>query len=127
MRACPRAISRAATCQRAPKGRSEGERAPDLCSSERATRTGGDVPVQIQHSSYRKAINMLANGSTWSAERIELLKQFFHAGLTCSQIANEIGVTRNAVIGKMSRLGLSRPRDVAGRHLEQRRAARLAR
>jgi GcrA cell cycle regulator len=34
------------------------------------------------------------------------------AGLTCSQIADEIGVTRNAVIGKIHRLGLSptRPR-----------------
>jgi GcrA cell cycle regulator len=30
------------------------------------------------------------------------------AGLTCSRIAAEIGVSRNAVIGKMSRLGLSR-------------------
>jgi GcrA cell cycle regulator len=43
------------------------------------------------------------------------------------QIAREIGVTRNAVIGKMNRLGLSRPKDVIGRQLEQRRAARLAR
>ena len=29
------------------------------------------------------------------------------AGLTCSEIAAEIGVTRNAVIGKIIRLGLS--------------------
>jgi GcrA cell cycle regulator len=29
------------------------------------------------------------------------------AGLTCSEIAGEIGVTRNAVIGKLHRLGLS--------------------
>jgi GcrA cell cycle regulator len=29
------------------------------------------------------------------------------AGLTCSQIAAEIGVTRNAVIGKLHRLGLT--------------------
>ncbi len=68
---------------------------------------------------------MSTNAATWSSERVELLKQFFHAGLTCSQIAREIGVTRNAVIGKMSRLGLSRPRDVIGSQL--RRAAKLAR
>lgn len=48
---------------------------------------------------------------TWNPERIEQLKRCFDAGLTCSQIAREIGVTRNAVIGKMNRMGLSRPRD----------------
>jgi GcrA cell cycle regulator len=80
-----------------------------------------------QHSSHRKAINMSANCATWSSERIELLKRCFHAGLSCSQIAREIGVTRNAVIGKMNRLGLSRPKDVIGRQLKQMRAARPAR
>src|SRR5262249_21047386 len=68
-------------------------------------------------------INMFANSATWSSERIELLKRCFHAGLSCSQIAREIGVTRNAVIGKMNRLGLSRPKDVLGGQLERRRAA----
>jgi len=43
---------------------------------------------------------------TWTAERIDQLKSFVGAGLTCSQIAAEIGVTRNAVIGKIHRLGL---------------------
>jgi GcrA cell cycle regulator len=70
---------------------------------------------------------MSANCATWNSERIELLKRFFHAGLSCSQIANEMGVTRNAVIGKMSRLGLSRPKEVSARQQEQRRAAKLAR
>ena len=50
---------------------------------------------------------------TWSSERVEQLKRCFSAGLTCSQIAREIGVTRNAVIGKMNRLGLSQPRNPA--------------
>jgi GcrA cell cycle regulator len=70
---------------------------------------------------------MSANCATWTSERIELLKRCLQAGLSCSQIAREIGVTRNAVIGKRNRLGLSRPKDVIGRQLEQRRAARLAR
>jgi GcrA cell cycle regulator len=74
-----------------------------------------------------KAIPMSANCATWTSERIKLLKRCFHAGLSCGQIAREIGVTRNAVIGKMSRVGLSRPKDLIGRQLEQRRAARLAR
>jgi GcrA cell cycle regulator len=67
---------------------------------------------------------MSANCATWTSERIELLKRCLHAGLSCGQTAREIGVTRNAVIGKMNRLGLSRPKDVIGRQLEQRRAAR---
>ena len=69
---------------------------------------------------------MSANCATWTSERIELLKRCLYAGLSCGQTAREIGVTRNAVIGKMNRLGLSRPKDVIGRQLEQRRAARLA-
>ena len=52
---------------------------------------------------------MSMTGATWSTERVEALKRCFDAGLSCSQIAREIGVTRNAVIGKVSRLGLSRP------------------
>jgi GcrA cell cycle regulator len=51
---------------------------------------------------------MLANNSTWTAERIELLKSRFEAGLTCREIADDIGVSRNAVIGKLARLNLSR-------------------
>jgi GcrA cell cycle regulator len=70
---------------------------------------------------------MSANCATWTLERIELLKRCLHAGFSCGQTAREIGVTRNAVIGKMNRLRLSRPKDVIGRQLEQRRATRLAR
>src|SRR6202140_399444 len=44
---------------------------------------------------------------TWTAERIEQLRHCVGSGLTCSQIAPEIGVPRNAVIGKIHRLGLS--------------------
>jgi GcrA cell cycle regulator len=70
---------------------------------------------------------MSANCATWTSERIELLKRCLHAGLSCGQIAREIGVSRNAVIGKINRLGLSRPKDAIGRQLEQRRAAKLPR
>jgi GcrA cell cycle regulator len=62
---------------------------------------------------------MSANCATWTSERIELLKRYLQSGLSCGQIAREIGVTRNAVIGKRNRLGLSRPKDVIGRQLEQ--------
>jgi GcrA cell cycle regulator len=45
---------------------------------------------------------------TWTTERVELLKTHFEAGLTCREIADHIGVSRNAVIGKLSRLNLNR-------------------
>lgn len=51
---------------------------------------------------------MLANEPTWTVERIELLKRRFEAGLSCREIADDIGVSRNAVIGKLSRLNLTR-------------------
>jgi GcrA cell cycle regulator len=51
---------------------------------------------------------MPAKDPTWTDERIELLKSRFAAGLTCRQIADDIGVSRNAVIGKLNRLNLTR-------------------
>lgn len=45
---------------------------------------------------------------TWTTERLELLKSGFEAGLSCREIAAHIGVSRNAVIGKISRLNLTR-------------------
>src|SRR5713101_2140382 len=57
-------------------------------------------------------INMPANERTWTAERLELLKNRFEAGLSCRQIADDIGVSRNAVIGKLSRLNLTRDGEV---------------
>jgi len=44
----------------------------------------------------------------WTEDRVELLKKLWSDGLSASQIAAELGsVTRNAVIGKVHRLGLS--------------------
>ena len=51
---------------------------------------------------------------TWTPERVEQLRSFVVTGLTCSQIAAQIGVTRNAVIGKIHRLGLSPGRPPGG-------------
>src|ERR1700688_2173446 len=53
---------------------------------------------------------MPAREPTWTEERLELLKIRFAAGLSCRQIADDIGVSRNAVIGKLSPLTLSRER-----------------
>src|ERR1700676_521055 len=51
---------------------------------------------------------MPANEPTWTDERVELLKSRFAAGLSCREIAGDLGVSRNAVIGKLSRLNLTR-------------------
>ena len=44
----------------------------------------------------------------WNDERVDQLKRLWAEGLSASQIASKMGgVTRNAVIGKVHRLGLS--------------------
>ena len=55
---------------------------------------------------------MPAIAPTWTTERVDRLKSCFEAGLSCREIAADIGVSRNAVIGKLSRLNLTR--DKAG-------------
>ncbi len=56
------------------------------------------------------------DAGAWTEERVELLKKLWSDGLSASQIAGELGnVTRNAVIGKVHRLGLSgRAKNPAG-------------
>ena len=45
---------------------------------------------------------------SWTDDRVEILKKMWGEGKSASQIAKELGgVTRNAVIGKVHRLGLS--------------------
>ena len=52
---------------------------------------------------------------SWTDERVELLKKMWGEGQSASQIAKELGgVTRNAVIGKVHRLGLSNRTGGAG-------------
>jgi GcrA cell cycle regulator len=49
---------------------------------------------------------------SWTDERVETLKKMWTEGQSASQIAKELGgVTRNAVIGKVHRLGLSNRSD----------------
>lgn len=61
----------------------------------------------------------MTNG--WTDDRVEVLKKLWAEGLSASQIAKQLGgVTRNAVIGKVHRLGL------AGRAAPSRPVARIA-
>lgn len=51
-----------------------------------------------------------ARTAPWSDEDVEQLKALWGQGLSASQISRQLGVTRNAVIGKVHRLHLpSRP------------------
>jgi GcrA cell cycle regulator len=46
--------------------------------------------------------------STWTEERIELLKQMWSDGFSAGQIATKLGgVTRSSVLGKKHRLGIA--------------------
>src|ERR1700693_6311614 len=58
---------------------------------------------------------MPANEPTWTDERVERLKAGFAAKLSCREIAADIGVSRNAVIGKLARLNLTRGKSVKAR------------
>ena len=53
----------------------------------------------------------------WSSDRIEQLRSLWHDGMSASQIAAQLGgITRNAVIGKAHRLGLTgRPSPIKNR------------
>ena len=50
----------------------------------------------------------MSASSTWNDDRVDSLTRLWREGLSASQIARSLGgVTRNAVIGKVHRLGLS--------------------
>jgi GcrA cell cycle regulator len=63
---------------------------------------------------------MIATSETWTTDRVERLKSCLDAGFSCAEIAREIGVTRNAVIGKISRLKLIRVKDAMALRRERR-------
>ncbi len=56
---------------------------------------------------------------SWTDERVEQLRAMWSEGMSASQIAKQLGgVTRNAVIGKVHRLGLSN-RSPSGKPVEE--------
>jgi GcrA cell cycle regulator len=64
--------------------------------------------------------------ANWTDERTARLTELWTEGLSCSQIARELGgdITRNAVIGKVTRLNLPRRRDPAHKATRSTRARR---
>ena len=61
---------------------------------------------------------------TWTDEKTELLKKLWPTGkLSASEIGDELGMSRNSVIGKVHRLGLSaRAKTPKGAESSRRRA-----
>jgi GcrA cell cycle regulator len=49
---------------------------------------------------------------TWTTERVDLLTQLWDEGLPSAEIGRRLGLTKNAVIGKVHRIALS-PRVIA--------------
>lgn len=60
---------------------------------------------------------MSSRGDKWTDEQTEQLKKLYESGIACSAIANEMacGFTRNAIIGKIHRLGLPLRGQVKGK------------
>lgn len=61
---------------------------------------------------------MRTRGQEWTAEQIEQLKALHAKSMSCSLIAAEIGCgfTRNAIIGKLHRMGLSNAASTVRKH-----------
>ena len=65
---------------------------------------------------------------SWTDERVETLKKMWGEGQSASQIAKELGgVTRNAVIGKVHRLGPVEPHDYEHRQSRRKTKSRARR
>jgi len=82
-----------------------------------AHRTDG-ASVQIVNGTSRGEYAMTQE--TWTTNRVDTLKSCFEAGMSMREIAVRIGVSRNAVIGKVNRLKLKRIK-VRSRSVDERR------
>jgi len=71
--------------------------APESQSAEIAAEIPAEVPAEV-------AAEII---ETWTPERIEALTRLWEEGVTTAEIGRRIGVTKNAVIGKVHRIGLT--------------------
>lgn len=60
-------------------------------------------PVRPRHNPARTIMN-----DPWTPERIAALKSLWDVGLSTREIGLKLGITKNAVVGKAHRLGLSK-------------------
>lgn len=63
-----------------------------------------DIRINPQPDTPKKPLHPIRESSGWESSKIELLFKLAAEGLSASQIGRQIGVTRNAVIGKIHRL-----------------------
>ena len=54
------------------------------------------------------AVGVIVSLMGWDTKDVALLKQLWAAGQSASQIARRLGCSRNAVCGRLTRLGLKR-------------------
>jgi hypothetical protein len=69
--------------------------------------SGNNISGQFLKSGELKP--QVANSPWADPKNIELLRQLKGQGLGASEIANQLNTTKNAVIGKLNRLGVSEP------------------
>lgn len=56
---------------------------------------------------------------TWTPDRVALLQKLWDEGKSTAEIGRQLGVTKNAVVGKAHRMGLpSRPSPISRRRLK---------
>jgi hypothetical protein len=58
---------------------------------------------------------MTADNARWPVEREQQMLELMSLGWTAEKIGTELGLTKNAVIGKRYRLGLSGSKGIAPR------------
>ena len=81
--------------------------ANDIRSTLRIARPIPRILHRSERAVRRPATELNDTGSIWTDSLQARLRELWTQGLTASQIAAELHVTRNAVIGKAHRLGLS--------------------
>ena len=73
------------------------------------------VDSKIERLGLTRARAPIEQETWWTDDKIELFRQLWLDGLSCSRIAEALGCTKNAIVGKRKRLGL--PERVGGRKM----------
>lgn len=83
----------------------DNSRGPKVSSVQH---TEADGPSETQTDGPSEIDNKNERLTSWTRDRVARLKELWAAGMSASEIAEELGGTsRNAVIGKLNRLGLA--------------------